>query len=544
MRVKPMTNGSSDPTKGYQAPSAIKKTGKQRGFSPIWIIPIVALVIGLFLIYKLVTETGPTITITFKEGSGLEAGKTKVKFKDIEIGQVTAVDLIPDLSGVTATVSMDANAKPYMNDKTRFWVVRPRIGVGGISGLGTLLSGAYIGTDPAIKGKAQKKFIGLERPPVVQFDDPGRQYKLHSPKLGGLDAGSPVFYKQVRAGQVVDYKMDDNGQITFDIFIHEKFEKRINSTTRFWNAGGIDIVVSAEGVEVNTESLASILAGGVGFDDRPGRDAAGSVDEGHEFHLYPSENASKQRHYARKRQLLMYFDDPIRGLSPGAPVELRGYKIGEVTDITFEMNRETGDVRIPVLVEIEPGRVNISGGEKTDTETSINTLVAKGLRAQLKSANIVLGKLLIDLDFHPDEPEAFADFSGPIPVIPTIRSALGGIVNDARVLIAGLRETGETINTMLASSEFKSSAADLSATIASLKGISAQLDENTAPQITAVLSEVEQTLDEARVMFESNSTTRTEINRLLVELAQAARSIRLMADYLEQHPESIIKGKD
>jgi paraquat-inducible protein B len=543
MRVKPMTNGSSDPTKDYQAPSAIKKTRKQRGFSPIWIIPIVAVVIGLFLIYKVVTETGPTITITFKEGTGLEAGKTKVKFKDIEIGQVTDVDLIPDLSGVTATVSMGASAKPYMTDKTRFWVVRPRVGIGGISGLGTLLSGAYIGIDPSAKGKAQKKFIGLERPPVVQSDDPGRRYKLHSPKLGGLDIGSPVFYRQVEAGQVVDYKMDDNGEITFDIFIHEKFDKRINSSTRFWNASGIDIVISAEGVEVHTESIASILAGGIGFDNRPGLDAGGTVDEGHEFHLYASENASQQRRYARKRQLLMYFDDPIRGLLPGAPVELRGYKIGEVIDIKFEMNHETGDVRIPVLVEIEPGRVNVSGGE-TDIETAINILVAKGLRAQLKSGNIVLGKLLVDLDFHPDGPEAFADFSGPIPIIPTIRSPLGAIINDARALIAELRKTGETINTMLASDEFKSSATDLSATIASLKGISAQLDENTAPQITAVLTEVEQTLNEARVMFESNSTTRTEINRLLVELAQAARSIRLIADYLEQNPESIIKGKD
>jgi paraquat-inducible protein B len=543
MNVKPMTNGSSDATKGYNPPSAVKKTRKERGFSPIWIVPIVAVVIGLFLVYRVISEKGPTITVTFKEGTGLEAGKTKVKFKDVEVGDVTAVDLSSDMTGVTVTLSMVKEAKKYMTDKTRIWVVRPRIDAGGISGLGTLLSGAYIGIDPSTEGKKQEKFVGLERPPVIRSDVPGRQFNLHSAKLGGLDMGSPIFYNQIRAGQVVDYKMNDDGTIAFEIFITEEFDKRVNMATRFWNASGVDITVNAEGVEVHAESLVSILAGGIAFSGNPSLDSTDAVKEGHEFHLYPSQKASRQRQYKRKRHLLMYFDDPIRGLLPGAPVELRGYKIGEVIDITFEMNQETGEVRIPVLVEVEPGRVNVTGGE-TDMETSMNIMVAKGLRAQLKSGNIVLGKLLVDLDFHPDEPEAFADFSSEIPVIPTIRSPLGAIVNDARALIAELRDTGKTINNMLASSEFKSASSDLAATIASLKGISAQLDENTAPQITAVLTEVEQTLDEARVMFESNSTTRTEINRLLVELAQAARSIRLIADYLEQNPESIIKGKD
>ena len=537
-----MTNGSSDATKGYQAPSAVKKSAKQRGFSPIWIVPIVAVLIGAFLVFRLVSETGPTITISFKEGAGLEAGKTKVKFKDVEVGSVTDVRIDDDMAGVTATVEMRPKSKKGLTDQTKFWVVRPRISAGNVSGLGTLLSGAYIGMDPSTDGKATKKFVGLERPPVIEFDDPGRHFKLRASKLGGIDFGAPVYYKQIRVGRIINYKLQDDGDISLDVFVEEPYDKRVNSSTRFWNASGIDVTIGADGVEIYTESMIAMLAGGIAFGDPSSLEIGQPVEEGHEFHLYATENASRQRKYTEKRRVVMYFEDQIRGLLPGAPVEMFGYKVGEVLDINFEFNRDTGEIRIPVLVELEPERVSISGD--SSAKETLEMLVANGMRAQLKSGNIVLGKLLVDMSLHPDEPEAFVDFSGQYPVIPTIRSPLGEILSDARALIDELRQTGASINDMLASEKFKSSMGDLASTISHLEDISAQLDESTAPQVTEVLNDVHATLEEAREMLSTSSTTRNEINRLLVELAQAARSIRLMADYLEQNPESIIKGKD
>jgi paraquat-inducible protein B len=538
-----MTEKASE-TMGDNPPVAVKKTPKERGFSPIWIIPIVAVIIGLFLVYRVISETGPTITISFKTASGIEAGKTKVKFKDVEVGEVTHVDIDSDLATVTVTVSMVRNTTPYINDKTRFWVVRPQISAGSISGLGTLLSGNYIGMDPSTEGVKTKAFTGLERPPVIHSDEAGRNFTLHSSELGGLNFGSPVYFRQIAVGNVVQYKSLDTGDIELEVFVKTPYEKHINAATRFWNAGGFDITLNAEGLEIKTQSLATIIGGGIAFDTLQGvgEDASKPVADGQVFHLYSSHTASRKKVYSEKQTVLFYFDDPVRGLLPGAPVELRGYKIGQVLEVSLEFNREDGNFRIPVLAELEPGRVKISGED--DFQNTVTQLVDRGLRASLQSGNIVFGKLLISLDFHPDEPTATADFSGLYPVLPTMRGTIGEIMADTRALVDELRQASNTLNEFLSSKAFGDSVDDLAATLAHVKKISAQLDETTAPQVTAVLSSAEDTLQEAQAMFAANSTTRTEINHLLLELAEAARSIRVLADYLEQHPESIIKGKD
>ena len=538
-----MTDEDSNPATD-NTPIAVKKTPRDRGFSPIWIIPIVALVIGLFLVYRVISEKGPTITISFNSASGIEAGKTVVKFKDVEVGEVTDVDIDSDLSGVTVTVNMVSNTSQYMTDKTRFWVVQPQISAGSISGLGTLLSGNYIGMDPSTTGAKTKTFTGLERPPVIHSDEAGRNFKLRSKELGGLNFGSPVYFRQIAVGRVVQYQSLDNGDIELEVFINTPYEKRINAATRFWNAGGFDITLSAEGLEIKTQSLVTIIGGGIAFDTVQGigEDASKPVAQEQVFHLYSSHTASRKKSYTEKRKVLFYFDDPVRGLLPGAAIELRGYKIGEVVDVSLEFNRESGNFRIPVLAELEPQRVKVIG--EADFQHTFEHLVDRGLRASLKTGNIVFGKLLISLDFHPDEPPVKFDFSGRYPVIPTIRGTIGEIMADARALINELRQASKTLNEALSSTAFGDSVDDLATTLAHIKQITAQLDETTAPQITAVLSSAEVTLQEAQSMIAANSTTRNEINHLLLELAGAARSIRLLADYLEQHPESLIKGKD
>jgi paraquat-inducible protein B len=538
-----MTEADNSESDG-NIPLAVKKTPKQRGFSPIWIIPIVALLIGLFLIYRVISEAGPTITISFNAASGIEAGKTKVRFKDVVIGEVTEVDIDDDLSGVTVTVSMVSNTSQYMTDKSRFWVVQPQISAGNITGLGTLLSGNYIGMDPSPEGKKTNKFTGLEHPPVIRSDEAGREFKLHAKTLGGLKSGSPVYFRQIMVGSVVDYRFLDSGDLELEVFVREPYDKHVNAATRFWNAGGFDVTLSAAGLEIKTQSLVTIIAGGIAFDTIAGlgRDASQRSANEQIFDLYPIRTASQSKTYTEKHKVLMYFDDPVRGLLPGAPLELRGYKIGQVLDISFEFDHATDEVRIPVLAEIEPQRVNATG--ESDFHTTIEQLVANGLRASLQSGNIVFGKLLVDLEFHPDEPPVKVDFSGKYPVIPTIRGGVNEILRDAQALVKELRKTGNSINDFLDSKSFKDSVSDLSATLGHIEQISAQINEEAAPQVRAVLSGAATTLQEAQSMLAANSTTRTEINRLLQELAGAARSIRLLADYLEQHPEAIIKGKE
>jgi paraquat-inducible protein B len=249
-----------------QPAMAVKKTSGKEGFSPIWIVPIVALLIGAFLLYRVATETGPTITITFKAASGLEAGKTKVKYKDVTVGEVTDVELSEDIDGVVITVEMQPHSREYLTDKTRFWVVMPHISGGTISGLGTLLSGNYIGMDPSTEGTMTKKFTGLERPPVIHSSEAGTHFKLRAKRLGGINFGSPVYYKDIPVGQVVDYHLQDDGSLKVEIFIKAPYDHHVNSATRFWNASGFDVTLSANGLEINTESLIAIIGGGIAFD--------------------------------------------------------------------------------------------------------------------------------------------------------------------------------------------------------------------------------------------------------------------------------------
>jgi len=534
----------TDTNNNGQPAMAVKKASGNEGFSPIWIVPIVALLIGAFLLYRVATETGPTITITFKAASGLEAGKTKVKYKDVIVGEVTDVVLSADIDGVVITVEMQPNSRVYLTEKTRFWVVMPHVSGGTISGLGTLLSGNYIGVDPSTEGTMTKKFVGLERPPVIQFNEAGSHFKLRAKRLGGINFGSPVYYKDIPVGQLVDYALQDDGSLRLEVFVKAPYDRHVNSATRFWNASGFDVTLSANGLEINTESLIAIIGGGIAFDTVAGlgKDATRPPAADRVFTLARSRSKSLQPAYSKDERLLLLFEDSVRGLLPGAPVEVSGFQIGEVVDVGLEFNRDTNRFRLPVLIEIEPERIKMSG--EFNFERTINELVKQGMRGQLKTGNLVLGKLLVTLDLHPDAEPATADFSGKYPVIPTLKGAFAAIVENAGALIAELRQTGKSINTLLQSDDAKQGLEDLAATLANVKRLTAELEESTVPELATVLTRASATMEEAQTMLATNSTTRTEINRLLTELAQAARSIRLLADYLEQHPESIIKGKD
>ena len=260
------------------APKAVVKT--KRSFSIVWLVPLVALVIAGWLGFKALTEKGPTITITFETAEGLEAGKTKIKFKDVEMGQVDAILLSEDLSHVVLTANLVKGAEKYLSDKTRFWVVRARVAAGEVSGLGTLLAGAYIGMEPK-EGKPARAFKGLEVPPIITEGLPGRHFVLRASKLGSLDINAPIYYRQIKAGQVVAYEMEKDGQaILIKVFIHAPFDALVRENTRFWNASGLDVAMDASGIRINTESLLSIVSGGVAFETPANLEPGGPAKRG------------------------------------------------------------------------------------------------------------------------------------------------------------------------------------------------------------------------------------------------------------------------
>ena len=252
---------------------AVQKKG---GFSIVWIIPIVAALVGGWLAYKTISEKGPTITITFEDGAGLEAGKTKVKYKSIEVGTVKSVDLSPDLSGVLVTAELSKRSEELLTENTNFWLVRPRIGLGGISGLETLVSGDYIAMDPR-PGAPALRFAGLEKPPGVTRDEEGAQFQLHAKSLGSSTPGAPIFFHDIQVGRIVDTTLQEDGMgVVIDIFVEAPHHLRVRDTSRFWQMSGLEISMDAEGVDVKMASLGALLSGGVAFDTP---DMAGGSNE-------------------------------------------------------------------------------------------------------------------------------------------------------------------------------------------------------------------------------------------------------------------------
>lgn len=537
-----------------ELPEAV--VARQGRVSIVWLIPLVALAIGGWLAYTAWSEQGPTISIAFKSAAGLQAGKTKVKFKDVDVGTVTTIEVAEDLAGVVVTAQLVAGAEAYLREGTRFWVERPRVTASRVTGLETLLSGAYIAVDPATEGRAERDFVGLEEPPLFTTSEPGRKLVLRAAALGSLNIGSPVYYRDIQVGQVVGYQLDPDGRgVSIDIFIAAPHDELVLTTTRFWNVSGVEVRLSAEGVAVDTQSLLALMIGGIGFDTPELLDPGAVAEEGAHFPLYASREQAHERTFLYKERYLLYFSGSVRGLEVGAPVLLRGIRVGQVLDVELKLDLQDFGFRIPVLVEVEPERVGLIGDPgPLKVEEMVERLVQQGLRGQLKSGNLLTGALYVDLDLHPDAPPAAIVREGDYRVVPTVAAPLDAIATKANqfldtLLALPLEAVGADLTATLQSTRELVESPELMASLAALERTLTQMGETAVsyqgltPQVEAALRQTQATLAAAETLVGADSAISGELRRLLRELSAAARSIRAMADYLERHPEALLKGK-
>lgn len=533
-----MSNETVEPARGPDIPEAV--VHKRGRVSVIWVIPLVAAAIGGWLSYKAISERGPAITIAFRTAEGLEAGKTKIKYKDLEMGLVETIELTDDLSGVIVTARMAHGGERFLKEGTRFWVVRAQVSAGHVSGLSTIFSGAYIGMDPVVEGKSRDSFVGLRSAPVVTARDPGRLFVLRSPTLGSLDFGTPIYFHKVKVGQVVAQELDPSGEfVTITIFVNAPHDARVRTNTRFWNASGIDVVLDASGVRVKTESLVSILLGGIAF-DTSGADPGEPAPDGHMFHLYPDQTSTTAQIYTLKKRYLLHFHESVRGLMPGSPVEFRGIQIGQVTEVSLEFDPQAVAFRIPIVIEVEPERIAIVGGEVAEIAERLPRLVERGLRARLKTANLLTGSLAVDLDMFPNEAPATVKLGGIYPELPTIPTPFEEITASLTRLVGRL----EKLPLEQMGKEVQESLLALRNTLRQTELLTKNLNADLAPAAVAAARQAEKTLASADQLVGADSVVNRELKQLLVELVAAARSVRLMADQIEQNPETLLRGKE
>jgi len=526
------------------------KIGEKSKFSLVWVVPIVAAIVGAWLVYKAFTEEGPTITIVFETGDGLTAGKTKIKYRSVEVGTVEEIELSKDLKHVVVTAKMSPGARDYLREGTRFWVVRARVTAGEVQGLGTLLSGAYIGVDPVTEGDKKRVFTGLEKAPVIGTDQAGRQFKFTTKELGSLAIGAPIYYRQFAVGRVLDYRLELDGTITGEMFITAPYDKLLKKNTKFWNASGVEASLTAEGFHVDTESLTTILIGGIAFDTPETLGDREDAPTDYEFFIYGNRLESLQREYTVREHLVMIFDESVRGLTIGSPVEFFGLKIGEVKDISFDVDYENLKFRVPVLVQIEPQR--LLGENALSGEAGLQRarkLVAEGWRGQLATGNVLTGGKIINMILDPKAPPASVGEWEGYPTFPTVPSSLRTLASDVGRIVDKIEdipfdEIGQNVSEMLASINKIVSDPDLAEAIASLRKMADQMGNEVAPALTSVLNKADQTLDSARKQIATDSVTSSELRRLLVELGDTAQAIRTIVEYLERHPEALIKGKE
>jgi paraquat-inducible protein B len=492
---------------------------KRTRLSFVWLIPIVAAIAGIWVAATQILGEGPEITIVFQSAEGLEAGKTKIEYDGVEVGTLTALRLSDDHQRVIATAEMEPKTEGFLVEDTRFWVVRPRISGGTVSGLGTLLSGAYVGMEIGESEKAQRSFEALKVPPILISDLKGRSFTLHTPTLGSLENGTAIYFRRLKVGEVVSYEIESDGKsFRVKAFIYAPYDQFVTPDTRFWHASGIDVSLTASGFSLQTESLVSILIGGIAFETPTTSAALAPAEEKAKFTLF-HDRAQAFRPPAQNPETYVFvFDDDVRGLEPGAPIDFRGVQIGEVLDVVGKLDQQSYEFKVYVTVTMDPARFGVEDATTPATQKRVvDALIARGVRAQLRTGSLLSGSQLVGLDFFPDAAPATIDWSQQPPQLPTTPGQLQAL--EQRV--ASILDKVDQIPFKAIGDDLRKALEDLDTTLVSARG----------------------TLDEASDLIAPNGVLGQELESTLSEVSGAARSLRVLADYLERHPEALIRGK-
>ncbi|WP_238914102.1 intermembrane transport protein PqiB [Achromobacter insolitus] len=521
---------------------------KRRRLSWIWLVPIIAALGGLVLVVRVWMEAGPVATISFQTAEGLEAGKTQVRYKEVNVGVVERVALNENRSGIIATVRINKSAASLLQEGTVFWVVRPRLTLSGVSGLSTLFSGAYIGVDPSDgfrkegETRASKSsFVGLETPPEVAQDRAGKRFTLKARDLGSLDIGSPVYFRRIQVGQVVAYQLDRSGDgVDVQVFIDAPNDDYVNSATRFWNASGVDFSVDARGLQVRSQSLLSVIVGGVAFDTIE-QHAHVAAKPDAEFTIFSSESAARAQPDGAPLHIRMRFDQSVRGLVVGAPIDAYGAAIGQVDSIRLEFDPAIKQFYALVGATVYPERLGAQTVEEIQEYSGsslehpngklLAALIQQGLRAQLRIGNLLTGQLYVALAVFPDaKPVSFKMEEDPfIPTVPNNLDQLQQQVN--------------SILTKLDRVPFEGLGADLSQLLRATSSLMKRLDTRLAPEAQAMLRQASKSLAAVGGVLSPDAGLPVNANAVLQELSRTARSLRELADYLQAHPESLLRGR-
>jgi paraquat-inducible protein B len=522
----------------------------RRWFVWVWVVPIVAAGIVIWLAWRALADRGPAITIAFKVAEGVQAGQTKIQHRNVDVGTVESVELTSDMSRVIVHARMTRQATPYLNENTRFYIVAPHVGVQGISGLSTIVSGTYIEMYPGEDGNPQRHFVGLDEQPILPPDTAGRSFMLQTPDLGSLTRGSPISYHGVSVGEVEGYTLAPNGtHVTVTAFIRSPWEKLVHPETRFWNAGGVDLSLGAQGVRVRANSWQQLLSGGIAFETPEGVLKAAPSPAGAEFKLYENRGRALRTPRGPEVVYVAEFQGNQRGVEPGVSVELEGNEVGEVKEAHLKYDEHRRTLVTQVTFAIDPQRVSIENLPRAAGEDPravigewLKTLVAHGMRAQVMEISFLTGQKLIALEMTANAPPGRIRQVGQIQEFPTMSSG------DLAAILQSMRGVLQNLDRVTSGPQLGHALQSFDETLTRLDNITRDVE----PDVKSLVKSLRDTADAAQGTLSAvqgimgnnaNNPVNVDLPKLMQQLADAARAVRVLADYLDRHPESLLRGR-
>lgn len=554
-----------------EAPAAIVRTREERrwGVSLIWAIPFITLLIAGWLAWDTLLKRGPSITIRFDSAASLQPNQSRVRHRDVDLGIVQKVALSPDRRYVIVTARMNREAEPLLTEKAQFWVVKPRFSASSISGLETLVSGAYIQLEPAGDGgDPMTAFIGLEDPPVLRSAIPGRTFRLKARRVGSLNPGSPILFRDLTVGEVLGWDIGEMARdVTIHAFVRAPFDRYVHDNTVFWNAAGVSVQLGGNGLRVELESLRTLVLGGVAFDtpDKGGDFPAAA--ESREFALYATRDSADTATFGRSLRFVSHFRGSVAGLGVGAPVTLHGLRIGAVTDVALRYEQPPVDaVTAVVRYAVEPDRIlSLDLPTGGDLDKMMVDLVRRGLRIRLESSSLITGSKQLAMEINPNAPAAATEKQDDAYLIPPLDGDQGDIAASAAALIARLHtipfeQIGDNLNKTLAGAsgtindpQLRQALAALTGTLNAAQALMVSLNKGTDPllrRMPGIASGLEEAVKNVSKLTGSLDTSygggsqfNRDTGRLLLQLTDAARSVRILAELLARHPEALIRGR-
>jgi paraquat-inducible protein B len=538
---------------------------KRRRISFVWIVPVIAAALVAYLGYNAFARRGPSITIRFKTAQGIEEGKTQVTYKAVPIGTVDGVDLAGDHSTAVVHVRMRSEAKFALTGRARFWVVRPRLTPASLAGLETIVSGAYIAVDPGLPGgQAQRVFDGLDEPPGVTSDEPGRVFDLKASHLGSLSDGAPVFYRDVTVGSLLKYDLGDGaGAVSLQVFVKAPYDKLVHPDTLFWNASGVSLNMGADGIHLELASLQALLAGGIAFETPPDGLNHPIADSPPPFKLHDNKATADAAMFKQTTPCVAYFQSSVQGLARGSTVQIFGVPIGAVTEVKLALDEEKRHFVARVAFDLQPDRAFKPGDARGLSAADARGLVSEGMRVVLDTSNLLTGQKVLALQYVPNAKEAAVTEEGGALVLPSQAGGIDGITTAMSDIAAKLdripfddigRNVDRAVRSVgdaVAGPDLKNAISALASTMNDAKHLVHQADTDLGPtlaRLPAIAGELQTAVERARDAlgeggYGANSDVQRGIARMIDQVGDAARTVRLLAEFLDHHPEALLTGR-